>query len=455
MKIAVTGGTGFLGQLLIEELLRKNNEVVLITRQNAEQLLPSPYSILTWPLESSDEIARLKDCDAVINLAGESIAGARWTAERKEAIRTSRVSFTHELVDHLRGSTRLKTFLSSSAMGFYGDRKSEVLTEENPVGEGFLAEVCRDWEREALTLSSPNVRVALLRTGIVLGRGSGFLDEIERHAKLGTCGVMGSGEQFMSWIHVQDWVQSVVFCLENSSVSGAVNLCAPEPVTNKAFSHIFGKFFSAPVQMPVQKTAIKLALGEMSVLALDSQNMRPEKLQKYGYKFRFPYLQEALIDLYEYTQQNRQVHEYFTVSQWIPAPLEKVFAFFSDVNNLEKLSPPVFNFKVQKKSTEQIMSGTLIDYKLKIHGVPIRWRTQIEKWSPPHMFSDSQMQGPYTRWHHSHTFEPIGHGTLMKDHIHYRLPLGVVGRIFGLWLVKKDLSTIFTHRRKIIREEFN
>jgi uncharacterized protein (TIGR01777 family) len=454
MRVLVTGGTGFLGKPLCYELLRRGHEVLITTRRSVAELEPSPFRFVNWPVVTPIEENLILSCDAVINLAGESIAGQRWTDEKKDLIRSSRIQFTRELVDLLRRSTQLKNFISSSAIGFYGNRKTEVLTEDSPAGEGFLADVCKDWEQEALKFQSPDVRVALLRTGIVLGRESGALSELEPLYKNWAGGPVGGGEQMMSWIHREDWIHATIYVLENSKITGPVNLVAPEPVSNKSFSVLYAELFGQPVQVPTPAAALKLALGEMSSLVLDSQNVRPLKLTNNGFTFRFPYLDKALLDLYEYESQGRKVHELYTTSLWVPAPLEKVFPFFSDEKNLERLTPPLLNFHVEKKSTEKIMAGTLIDYKLKIHGVPTKWRTLIEIWDPPHRFVDTQTSGPYSRWHHTHLFEPLAGGVLMTDRVHYRLPMGPLGRTFGLWLVKKDMAEIFRYRQKIIKELF-
>jgi uncharacterized protein (TIGR01777 family) len=451
MKILVSGGTGFLGSNLIEELLRQNHEVLLITRQTAEQLSPTPCRIINWPPTEIEKSAIL-ECDAAYNLAGESIAGPRWSRERKEEIRNSRIQFTRELVEILARSTKLKTFLSSSAIGIYGDRKSEVLTEESPRGEGFLADICQDWEAEALPLERAGIRLVLLRTGIVLDRLFGVLGELEPLYRLGAGGPVGSGEQFMSWIHIRDWVRAAVHALNTPSLKGALNLVAPEPVTNRSFSAVYGELFKCPVQLPAPAIALKLALGEQSTLVLASQNVRPTKLLSSHFGFQFQILKDALLDLYDYEERGREVFDLHRQTQWVPYPIDQVFRFFSDEMNLERITPPSLNFHVLKKSTEQIQKGTLIDYKLKIHGVPVKWRTLIADWQPPKQFVDTQLWGPYSLWHHTHTFESLAGGTLMKDKVHYKLPMGGLGRTAALWYVKKDVAHIFEHRKKIIRE---
>lgn len=198
MKILVTGGTGFLGTPLVEELLRRGHQVLLLTRKSAAELEPRPYQIVSWPLQNKDEERFLCSCDAVINLAGESIAHGRWNKLKKNKIRNSRVQLATDLVNILRGSTKLKTFLSASAIGFYGDKKNGGSGRFSHAGEGFLAEVCREWEQAALGLKSSGLRTVLLRTGVVLDRTGGIIRELEPLYKMHIGGKIGSGQTNIS-----------------------------------------------------------------------------------------------------------------------------------------------------------------------------------------------------------------------------------------------------------------
>lgn len=300
MKIFLTGGTGFLGSHLLKILIQNGHSVILATRHASIALKPQPVQVLLWPPKTPEEIRSIQDCDVVINLAGEPLFNGRWSKLKKINIRKSRVELTQQLIDIIRGSTKLHTLLSSSAIGFYGDRKTEVLTEDSPAGEGFLAEVCRDWEAPVKSFVRPKheLRKVLIRTGIVLSRSGGILKELEPIYRNWMGGPLGSGEQVMSWIHLVDWLNAVIFCLNHKQIEGPVNLVAPEPVSNRAFSSLYASVFKQPWQLPVPKLAIKIVLGERSSLALDSQNVRPEKLQNLNFKFKFLYLRDALENLY-------------------------------------------------------------------------------------------------------------------------------------------------------------
>lgn len=454
MKILITGGTGFLGSLLSDELIRQGHDLILACRSIPETMNPYPARFVSWPLDKNELQDDLPKIEACIHLAGEPIAGKRWSEEQKNRIYDSRINGTRSVVDLLREAPKLKVFLSGSAVGFYGDQKDADLNELSAAGDGFLAEVCRDWETEAKKLTALNLRLVLLRTGVVLGRGNGFLREMEPLFQNGVAGPVGSGGQFISWIHVDDWIKALIFCLNTEKISGPVNLTAPNPCTNRTFTYTLGDLFNQKVYPPAPEMAINLALGEMAAIALQSQKALPKALTDLRFEFRFPELKMALEHIFELSESNRSIDDYFSTQQWVPASIEKVFGFFSDEKNLERITPPLLNFSVEKKSTAEIGQGTLIDYKLKIHGFPAKWRTRIETWNPPHEFTDTQLKGPYSKWYHTHTFESFRGGVLMKDRVLYRLPMGFLGRLGGLWLVKRDVDEIFNYRRKVIREMF-
>lgn len=458
MTILITGATGFLGQQLTDSLLEAGHNLILATRQTSSDYLKThgafPGLIVTSPLSGNEPA--LKNVEAVIHLAGENLSSGRWTAERKKKIYNSRIAGTENLISIFPLLPKLRVFLSASAVGFYGSSEASThsFDESAPSGKDFLSEVCRDWEAAAQKAARPDLRIVLLRTGVVLGRSGGVVKELEPVFRNHVAGPIGTGEQILSWIHEQDWVRATLFCLENESVSGPVNFVAPEPVTNRGFTEIMSEIFKGQIGIKTPGFLLKAALGEMSDIALKGQFVIPKKLMDAKFSFRFQTLREALHNLFDITESNRTPYQVFEARQWVPMPLEKAFQFFCDEKNLEKITPPQMRFQVVNKSTKDLGKGTLINYNLKIRGIPARWRTLIEEWNPPHSFTDEQLIGPYTKWHHRHTFKSAAGGTLMRDRVQYALPLGFAGRLAAGWFVKKDIDTIFDFRRQKIDELF-
>jgi ligand-binding SRPBCC domain-containing protein len=196
---------------------------------------------------------------------------------------------------------------------------------------------------------------------------------------------------------------------------------------------------------------LKLALGEMSASVLDSQRALPEKAEQLGFKFLHPEIAEALNEICAPLRDNQ--HEIFS-EQWLPLKPEQLFPFYCDEKNLESLTPPFLKFKVLNKSTDQIDSGTLINYKLSLHGVAFDWQTEIRDWQPNKRFVDTQLKGPYSKWYHEHDFIPLGGGTLIRDRVSYKLPLGALGDTFAGWKVSGDVEKIFAYRREVIDQQF-
>jgi len=295
MKIVVAGGTGFLGQALVARLRTEGNTVHVLTRR------PGGADEIAWNPDGTTGpwAAALDDADAVINLAGESIASGRWTATRKARIRDSRIRATRSLVDAIaHAKRRPSVFASGSAIGYYGAHGDEPLTEQAPPGADFLATVCRDWEAEALRAAS-TTRVVLLRTGVVLEKDGGALPQMALPFKLFAGGPAGSGRQYQAWIHRNDWVSMVSFALRDTHVSGPLNLTAPNPVTNREFAQTLGRVLHRPAFMPAPAFALRLALGEMAdALLLTGQRVLPAAAQAHGFHFEYPTLGPALRAIY-------------------------------------------------------------------------------------------------------------------------------------------------------------
>lgn len=451
MKILVTGGTGMLGQELCLRLVTLGHSVRVLTRDPEKQKgrLSFPGELVKHTDGDPLAAAVLDEVDAVVHLAGESVGEKSWTPEQKQKILDSRTRFWASL-GTLPQVKNLKVILSASGIGFYGDRGDEDLSETSSAGSGFLTDVCQQWEQGLWQLET-TARKASLRTGLVLHWQDGVLDKLTFPAKMGANAPLGTGKQWLSWIHIEDWVSAVVQILLQGNFEGPVNLVAPEPLRFSEFVAEISKRLGSWMLPKVPASVLKIVLGERAHLVLDSQKVLPAKLVQAGFQFQFPTLTLALADLLGPLAEEDQRMKF---KQWVPGTLDSVFVFYSNENNLEKITPPYLNFQVLGKNTPEIQSGTLIDYRLKLHGIPMRWRTQIEDWSPPTQFRDRQLQGPYSVWDHLHTFKVLGNGVLMEDTLKWKLPLGQMGRWAAFPFVRKDVKRIFDYRKSTLVNQF-
>lgn len=294
MHYLVTGGTGFIGRSLCRELLKRGQVTVLTrSRRRAEQALRPEVGTV----ESLDELAGLP-LQGVINLAGENLAAGRWTARRKPEFRRSRVDATRELVDWLgRQPEKPAVLVSASAVGWYGARGDEELRETAAPGDEFQAELCRDWEAEAQRAGEHGIRVCCLRSGVVLGRDGGALARMLPAFRLGAGGPMGSGRQWLSWIHRDDIVSLIQWALARPSAAGSYNATAPAPVTNAEFARTLGAVMHRPSKLALPAVALRALFGEMAHILLTGQRVLPVRLQEAGFIFRHPELRGALEHL--------------------------------------------------------------------------------------------------------------------------------------------------------------
>jgi len=294
MGLVIAGGTGFLGRPLATAL---GPDVVILTRQPARPARAPQTRVREWtPDGTAGPWASIIDgADAVVNLAGESIAGARWTDAQKRRILDSRVLATRSLVAAIaQAGSPPPVFVSGSAVGYYGPLGDEIVTEERAAGADFLAGVCVQWEAEAMRAASPRTRVVCIRTGLVLERDGGALPKMLPPFWLGAGGRVGSGRQYWPWIHRQDWIDLVRFAIRTARVAGPLNATAPHPVTNAEFARALGRSIGRPSFMPTPGFALKLLLGEMAeALLLSGQRAVPAKAERLGYEFAFTDLAAA------------------------------------------------------------------------------------------------------------------------------------------------------------------
>jgi uncharacterized protein len=295
MRILVSGSHGLVGKALIRSLTPDGHEIVRLVRGK-----PSGATEIEWhPNEGRLDAAALEGLDAVIHLAGESIASGRWTDEKKRAIRDSRVKGTTLLSEALARLTRPPSvFVSASAIGYYGNRGDELLTEKSAPGDDFLANVCVDWENATIPTIEKGIRTVHARFGIILDPNEGALGKMLTPFRMGIGGRVGDGKQWMSWIDIEDVVNGLKSLIENSDVNGPVNFVAPNPVTNAEFTKTLGHVLSKPTLFPVPAFAARLAFGEMGdALLLSGQRVRPVILEENGFVFRWPLLEDALRHL--------------------------------------------------------------------------------------------------------------------------------------------------------------
>jgi uncharacterized protein len=301
MRILVSGSTGLVGSALMKRLPREGHEVLRLVRpetrhheRNAES--GSGSAEVAWSPLDGKLGAGADGADAVVHLAGVSIADGRWNEARKRALRDSRVAGTHNLIGALKELKRPpRIFIAASAIGFYGSRGDEELTEASSTGSDFLAQVCQDWEVESARAADFGARVVILRSGVILAKNGGALPKIALPFRLGAGGPIGSGRQWMSWIALEDVTGIVSYALSNAEMTGSFNVVAPQPVRNADFGRALGRVLHRPAIFPTPAFVLRLALGQMAdALLLSSQRVLPQKIEQAGYRFGYPELEGAL-----------------------------------------------------------------------------------------------------------------------------------------------------------------
>ncbi|MCO4771927.1 MAG: TIGR01777 family oxidoreductase [Deltaproteobacteria bacterium] len=473
MRVLVTGATGFVGRALALRLLRGGHEIVAWTRneERARDLL-GPSVLLASdasPGRLEEEVAL---ADAVVNLAGENLFSGRWTEATKQRLVNSRVDLTRRISTALAASPpRDRVLISSSAVGFYGARGDSELDETSARGDGFLADLCVAWEQAATAARTDSTRVAILRTGLVLGSEGGALARMLPLFRAGLGGRLGHGRQWMSWIHLHDLVGLIMRALDDTSFEGVFNATAPEPATNREFTRALADALGRPALLPAPGVAMRLALGEAAGVLLTGQRVLPRRGAAAGVRFAYPTLSDAFAQVLDQGRTptirradrgtkplaNRPAAQFVLEQETrIQAPLVEVFPFFSRAANLALLTPTWTDFRILEHPQGETLQGSNIVYRLTLFGVPIRWKTLIAQWEPGERFVDTQLRGPYRLWWHEHHFAstPDG-GVHMVDRVSYTVPLGPLGRVANSILVAPLLKRIFAWRAEAITLRFN
>lgn len=451
MRVAITGASGFIGRRIVEVLLERGHTPVALSRNPGKLHLPSGVEQRPFDPASGGSPNAFEGSDAVIHLAGETVAG-RWTAEKKRAIYDSRVHGTRSVVASIaRCAAKPGVLLSASASGYYGSRGDEPLFETSQPGSDFLSGVCVDWEREAMQARALGVRVACLRTGIVLGRG-GALAPMLPIFRFGVGGPFGGGRQFVPWIHLDDLAELYVFALENAQIEGAVNAVTPDYATSARFSQALGAAVKRPAIAPAPAPALRIVLGEFADTLLASQLIVPAVAQDAGFSWRYGLLESALADAAGAGVSGTPNVRRFASEQFVDAPIDEVFAFFSEARNLEAITPELLHFTIVR-APAAMGRGAQIEYKLRLRGLNVGWKTMIARWDPPHAFVDVQLHGPYAFWQHTHTLTPVDGRIRLNDEVLYALPLAPLSRLAEP-LVRRDVAKIFAYRAATIAERF-
>lgn len=445
MKILLTGATGLVGNDVGKQLVERGHTVVAVTRSRveAQQNLTYKAEIIECDLTRnvlSQEA--FEGVDAIVNLMGESVDG-RWTSKKKEKIRKSRVMSSKHLLQNC--PERVKVIISASAIGLYGHRGDETLTESSEVGSGFLSEVCQLWENAIM--QSAIERKVILRIGMVLSKKGGALKKLLSIFGRNLGAELGSGQQWMSFIALEDLVNLICEAVEKNQFNGVINAVSGQPIQNKDFTESLCSFLEVRKMPKAPEFVLKMALGQMSELILSSQKVTSSILPDLGFSIKYPDLSSILSHELSALKKGCSL---FYAEQFIPYDIAEVFDFFSNHENLEKITPSFLKFKIQKVSSPKVQQDSVIDYRLKVRGVPVKWRTLIRRWEPPHSFADMQIRGPYAYWDHTHSFKQVTGGTLMTDEVCYKLPLGSLGRLVASGFVEGDVNKIFKFRRKVI-----
>ena len=445
MKVLVTGATGLIGRKLVEKLyLKGHNDINVLSRRPeiAREEINVPVKSYFWDPEKKElDEDSLNGVDSIIHLAGSSLSNGVWNEERKKSIFNSRVYGTSLLLDALnKKSHTLSSFISASAIGVYGDQGSETIDESCGNGRGFLANVCFDWEG-VLFNHKFNTRKVSLRTGVVLSPDGGALNKILKPFQMGLGGKFGSGEQYMSWIHIDDIVNMYIYAI-NHNIEGVFNAVSPVPVSNLQFTHEMGTALNRPTLFSVPEKSLEILMGEMSELLLNSINVSSSRIQKHGFKFHFSDISKALNNLLHDTNKGQNKFRKF---HWVKEDVDKVFDFFTHNKNIQKLVSKNSDILLTSNDTKY-SKGSVIDHQFNLYGIPLRWKSLVSHFSKDRRYTDIQFSGPYKKWVHNQVIKPFNGGTLIMDEVAYSFPFSIFTDLITSNKVKKDIESLYNYK---------
>ena len=449
MRVIIPGGSGLIGGELAASLVTDGHEVTVLSRrpEQARDRLAAGVSVVGWDGKSADGWGHLVEgADAIVNLAGMSLDGGsflpkRWTAARKQQYIDSRVEPGRAVVEAIRAAgEKPKALIQASASGYYEQDTKEPVTEDSPNADSWQAALCREWEEVTAEVEAMGVRRAIIRTGMVLSTAGGAFPRLLLPFKLFAGGPMGSGRQWMPWIHHEDEVGAIRFLIEREDASGPFNLCAPNPVTNTEFARVLGRVTRRPSFVPVPGFALRLAFGEVAELVLKGWHMLPKRLEEQGFSFKYVELEAALREMSTDDGAMKFEHRFR-----VEAPREAVAEFHRHASALKALTPPPIFVQLDTPPPDSLGEGDSFTFTMWVGPLPFKWGSRIEEVSAEG-FSDVQTRGAFAFWRHRHHFIRIDDQTTeVYDQVEARLRphllLGPVG--LAMWL---GMPLLFAYR---------
>ena len=478
MNILIAGATGFIGSALVSFLKGRGHVLTALVRDvnRAPEQLGTGVKFISFGNSDRELITEFENSEVVLNLVGRPLAPSRWSKAKKKEFFDSRVGVTKRIVSIMRECKNPPAILvSASAVGYYGDRFGEEITETSSNGDGFLADLCDLWEKAAFEAEDFGSRVCVLRIGVVLGREGGFLKQLSLPFEMGIGSYIGNGNQWVPWIHYLDLLRIIDFAINNHSISGPINCTSPRPVTGKNFAKSLAPILGAKILIGLPRLFLRLVFGEGEKVLTSSQKAYPTFLQEKEFQFVHEDLVHALNEeccpkgvsitrvdtrkkypdgsVETLPELSRAQYKIETSVKLEVGP-EEAFDFFSSPFNLGLATPNWMDFRITE-SPPDMNEGSEFEYKINLGPISMKWRTEIIKWAPGDLFVDYQKKGPYSLWWHQHSIITEGASTCrMEDKVFYRIPGGGLGRVAHKYIIKSILVRIFAYRRKVIQMRF-